>query len=218
MIRLENISKAYRTRTGRHWVFKDVGFTIRRGEKIGILGRNGAGKSTLVRLIGGIEQPTSGRIVGDMSISWPLAFSGAFQHSLTGLDNLKFICRIYDKDPEEAAVAVEEFAELGRYMKEPIKTYSAGMRARLGFGISLAVDFDCFLIDEIVAVGDKRFQEKCYDELFVKRKDRAMIIVSHNDSFVRQRCDRAAVLARGTLTEFEDMNEAYAFYQANERG
>ena len=154
MIRLENISKAYRTRTGRHWVFKDVGFTIRRGEKIGILGRNGAGKSTLVRLIGGIEQPTSGRIVGDMSISWPLAFSGAFQHSLTGLDNLKFICRIYDKDPEEAAVAVEEFAELGRYMKEPIKTYSAGMRARLGFGISLAVDFDCFLIDEIVAVGD----------------------------------------------------------------
>ena len=218
MIRLENISKAYRTRTGRHWVFKDVGFTIRRGEKIGILGRNGAGKSTLVRLIGGIEQPTSGRIVGDMSISWPLAFSGAFQHSLTGLDNLKFICRIYDKDPEEAAVAVEEFAELGRYMKEPIKTYSAGMRARLGFGISLAVDFDCFLIDELVAVGDKRFQEKCYDELFVKRKDRAMIIVSHNDNFVRQRCDRAAVLARGTLTEFEDMDEAYAFYQANERG
>ena len=123
MIRLENISKAYRTRTGRHWVFKDVGFTIRRGEKIGILGRNGAGKSTLVRLIGGIEQPTSGRIVGDMSISWPLAFSGAFQHSLTGLDNLKFICRIYDKDPEEAAVAVEEFAE-GRH---------AGQQAYTGF-------------------------------------------------------------------------------------
>ena len=153
-----------------------------------------------------------------MSISWPLAFSGAFQHSLTGLDNLKFICRVYNKDPEEAEQAVEEFAELGRYLKEPIKTYSAGMRARLGFGISLAVDFDCFLIDEIVAVGDKRFQEKCYNELFVKRKDRAMIIVSHNDNFVRDRCDRAAVLARSTLTEFDDMDEAFAFYQANATG
>jgi capsular polysaccharide transport system ATP-binding protein len=217
MISLENISKSYPTRTGRHWVFRDVSFSIGRGEKIGILGRNGAGKSTLIRLIGGIEQPSGGRIFGDMSISWPLAFSGAFQHSLTGLDNLKFICRIYDKDPVEAAEAVEEFAELGRFMKEPIKTYSAGMRARLGFGISLAVDFDCFLIDEIVAVGDKRFQEKCAEELFVKRKDRAMIIVSHNDAFVKQRCDRAAVLANKTLTEFEDMDEAYSFYRANER-
>lgn len=218
MIELDNICKAYRTRTGKHWVFQNVSFTIGRGEKIGILGRNGAGKSTLIRLIGGIEQPTSGRILSDMSISWPLAFSGAFQHSLTGMDNLKFICRIYDKDPDIAAEAVEEFAELGRYMKEPIRTYSAGMRARLGFGISLAVDFDCFLIDEIVAVGDKRFQEKCYDELFVKRKDRAMIMVSHNDGFIRERCDHAAVLAKGTLNKFDDMDEAYAFYRANERG
>ena len=110
MISLENISKSYPTRTGRHWVFRDVSFSIGRGEKIGILGRNGAGKSTLIRLIGGIEQPSGGRISGDMSISWPLAFSGAFQHSLTGLDNLKFICRIYDKDPVEAAEAVEDAA------------------------------------------------------------------------------------------------------------
>jgi capsular polysaccharide transport system ATP-binding protein len=216
MIQLHNISKAYRTRTGRHWVFRDVSFTIGRGEKIGILGRNGAGKSTLIRLIGGVEQPTGGRISSDMSISWPLAFSGAFQHSLTGLDNLRFICRIYDKDPDVAAQAVEDFAELGRYMKEPIKTYSAGMRARLGFGISLAVDFDCFLIDEIVAVGDQRFQQKCYDELFVKRRDRAMIFVSHNDGFIRARCDRAAVLAGGTLTQFDDMDAAYDYYQAQE--
>jgi len=216
MIQLHNISKAYRTRTVRHWVFRDVSFTIGRGEKIGILGRNGAGKSTLIRLIGGVEQPTGGRISSDMSISWPLAFSGAFQHSLTGLDNLRFICRIYDKDPDVAAQAVEDFAELGRYMKEPIKTYSAGMRARLGFGISLAVDFDCFLIDEIVAVGDQRFQQKCYDELFVKRRDRAMIFVSHNDGFIRARCDRAAVLAGGTLTQFDDMDAAYDYYQAQE--
>lgn len=217
MIELRNISKSYPTRSGRHWVFRDVNFTIGRGEKIGILGRNGAGKSTLVRLIGRVEQPTGGQILTDMSISWPLAFSGAFQHSLTGLDNLRFICRIYDKDIDEAAATVEEFAELGRYMREPLKSYSAGMRARLGFGISLAIDFDCFLIDEIVAVGDARFQQKCHDELFVKRKDRAMIIVSHSDSYIREHCDRASVLAGGTLAHFTDMDAAYDYYQAHDR-
>lgn len=217
MIQLENISKSYPTRSGRNWVFRDVNFTVGRGEKIGILGRNGAGKSTLIRLISRIEQPTGGRIVTDMSISWPLAFSGAFQHSLTGMDNLRFICRIYGKDPDEAARLVDDFAELGRYMREPIKSYSAGMRARLGFGISLAVDFDCFLIDEIVAVGDARFQQKCHEELFVKRRDRAMIIVSHSDSYIRDHCDRASVLALQTLTHFTDMDEAYAFYKAHER-
>ncbi|ETI59486.1 ATP-binding protein [Sphingobium sp. C100] len=216
MIQLDKVSKAYRTRTGRHWVFRDVSFTIGNSEKIGILGRNGAGKSTLIRLIGGVEQPTSGRISSEMSISWPLSFSGAFQHSLTGLDNLRFICRIYDKDPDVAAEEVENFAELGRYLKEPIKTYSAGMRARLAFGISLSVDFDCFLIDEIVAVGDQRFQDKCFQELFVKRADRAMIIVSHNDKYIRAHCDRAAVLSGGTLTQFDDMDAAYDYYQAQE--
>lgn len=217
MIRLENISKAYRTRSGRNWVFRDVDFTVAPGEKIGILGRNGAGKSTLIRLLGRVEQPTTGRIVADMSVSWPLAFSGAFQHSLTGMDNLRFICRVYGKDPDAAAAVVDEFAELGRYMREPIKTYSAGMRARLGFGISLAVDFDCFLIDEIVAVGDTRFQEKCYQELFVKRKDRAMIIVSHSDRYIRDHCDRASVLAGGTLHHFTDMDEAYDYYHKHDR-
>jgi capsular polysaccharide transport system ATP-binding protein len=215
MIRLENISKAYHIRSGRQWVFRDLNLTVERGEKIGILGRNGAGKSTLIRLIGRVEEPTSGRLVTDMSISWPLAFSGAFQQSLTGMDNLRFICRVYGTDPEEAAAKVEDFAELGRYMREPIKTYSAGMRARLGFGISLAVDFDCFLIDEIVAVGDARFQQKCHHELFEKRKDRAMIIVSHSDNYIRDHCDRASVLAGGTLAHFTDMDAAYEYYQAH---
>ncbi|MCP1470671.1 capsular polysaccharide transport system ATP-binding protein [Sphingobium sp. OAS761] len=217
MIELVDISKSYPTRAGRVSIFKDVNFTIGRGEKIGILGRNGAGKSTLVRLIGGVEQPSSGYIRSDMSISWPLAFSGAFQHSLTGMDNLRFICRVYGKDADEAARKVDDFAELGRYMREPIKTYSAGMRARLGFGISLAVDFDCFLIDEIVAVGDARFQRKCYEELFIKRKDRAMIIVSHSDNYIREHCDRASVMAGGALHHFSDMDAAYDYYQNHDR-
>lgn len=217
MIQLQNVGKAYATRRGPRWVFRNVNLTIGRGEKIGILGRNGAGKSTLIRMISGIEQLNEGRIVSDMSISWPLAFSGAFQQSLTGVDNVRFICRVYNKNVDDVIALVDDFAELGSYMHEPIKSYSAGMRARLGFGISLAVDFDCFLIDEIVAVGDARFQQKCHEELFVKRQDRAMIIVSHSDGYIREHCDWAGVLAQQTLTTFPDMDEAYAFYKAHER-
>ena len=148
-----------------------------------------------------------------MSVSWPLAFGGAFQGTLTGLDNLRFICRVYGTSTEDKIAYVQEFSELGRYLREPVKSYSAGMRARLAFAISMVVEFDCFLIDEIVAVGDSRFHEKCRIELFEKRKDRAMIIVSHDPGYVREHCDHAAVLVKGKLTAFAQVDDAFAFYQ-----
>ena len=191
----------------------DVNLTILPGEKVGILGRNGAGKSTIIRLISGAERPSAGRIRREMSVSWPLAFGGAFQGTLTGLDNLRFICRVYGTSAEDKIAYVQEFSELGRYLREPVKTYSAGMRARLAFAISMVVEFDCFLIDEIVAVGDSRFHEKCRIELFEKRKDRAMIIVSHDPGYVREHCDHAAVLVKGKLTAFDQVDDALAFYQ-----
>ena len=169
MIELRNVVKQYATRRGETTVLDDVSLRVEPGEKLGILGANGAGKSTLIRLISGAERPTAGTVSRSMSVSWPLAFSGAFQGSLTGLDNLRFICRLYDMDIKVAQPQVEDFAELGYYMREPLKTYSAGMRARLAFGISLAIDFDCFLIDEVIAVGDSRFQVRCNEELFEKR-------------------------------------------------
>lgn len=213
MIYIEHVTKRYATRCGDVTVLDDVNLTIRPGEKVGILGRNGAGKSTIIRLISGAERPSSGIIRRDMSVSWPLAFGGAFQGTLTGLDNLRFICRVYGKSTEDRIAYVQDFSELGRYLHEPVKTYSAGMRARLAFAISMVVEFDCFLIDEIVAVGDSRFHEKCRVELFEKRKDRAMIIVSHDPGYVRAHCDRAAVLVQGKLTTFEHVDEAFAFYQ-----
>lgn len=212
MIYLENVTKKYHTRGGNVTVLSDVNLTIAPGEKVGILGRNGAGKSTMIRLISGAERPDSGTVKREMSVSWPLAFGGAFQGSLTGLDNLRFICRIYDVDPIDKVAFVEEFSELGRYLREPIKTYSAGMRARLAFAISMVIEFECFLIDEIVAVGDSRFHEKCNIELFEKRKDRAMIFVSHDTNYIRTHCDRAAVLLGGKLHSFPDVNEAFTFY------
>lgn len=212
MIALENVTKRYPTRDGQVTVLDKVSLIVGRGEKVGILGRNGAGKSTMIRLISGAEAPTSGTIRREMSVSWPLAFGGAFQGTLTGLDNLRFICRVYGTSTEDKIEGVQEFSELGRYLREPVKNYSAGMRARLAFAISMAVEFDCFLIDEIVAVGDARFTEKCQHELFEKRRDRAMIIVSHQIAFVRDHCNRAAVLNGGKLETYNDVDEALAAY------
>jgi len=215
MIVLENVIKTYETRDGRRTVLDDINLKIAKGEHVGILGRNGAGKSTLIRLISGAELPTSGRIHRGISISWPLAFGGAFQGSLSGFDNLRFICRVYDAPIEPAIEFVKEFSELGSYLKEPVKKYSSGMRARLAFAISMAIEFDCFLIDEIVAVGDSRFHEKCHIELFEKRKDRAMIIVSHSMDYIRAHCEHAAVLVEGKLHSFDHVEDAFGFYQAH---
>jgi capsular polysaccharide transport system ATP-binding protein len=212
MIRLLDVNKSYGTRSGPVHVLRDINLAVDSGERVGILGRNGAGKSTLIRLISGAEFPSSGIIERDMSVSWPLAFGGAFQGSLTGLDNLRFICRIYGVDPDDKVAFVQEFSELGIFLWEPIKSYSSGMRARLAFAISMVIEFDCFLIDEIIAVGDARFHEKCNHELFVKRADRAMILVSHDPSYIRAHCSRAAVLVDGQLHHLPSVDEAFDFY------
>jgi capsular polysaccharide transport system ATP-binding protein len=214
MISIENVTKVYSTRQGPRTVLNNVCLKVAGAEKIGILGRNGAGKSTMVRIISGSEMPTRGKIKRDMSVSWPLAFGGAFQGSLSGLDNLRFICRVYNAPIEPAIEFVKEFSELGVYLKEPVKKYSSGMRARLAFAISMAVEFDCFLIDEIIAVGDSRFHEKCQHELFEKRKDRAMIIVSHSTAYIREHCSSAAVLVDGHLHSFDAVEAALEFYDA----
>lgn len=215
-IEFRDVNKSYVTRQGTVSILKNVSMRLDAGEHVGILGQNGAGKSTLIRILGGAERPTSGEVRRDMSVSWPLAFGGAFLGALTGADNVRFVCRLYGVDPEDKMAFVEEFTELGRYLREPVKSYSSGMRARLAFAVSMAIDFDCYLIDEIVAVGDERFKRKCQFELFEKRRDRAMLIVSHNADFVRQHCQRASVLSSGVLTNFANTEEAFAFYASHE--
>lgn len=213
MIRLTDIRKCYPVRGGEVEVLKGINLEVKRGERVGIVGGNGAGKSTLIRLISGIERQTSGLIERDMQISWPLAFTGAFQGALTGLDNLRFICRVYGIDYREVIDFVEDFSQLGRFLREPIKVYSSGMRARLAFAVSMMVDFDCYLIDEVVAVGDARFQARCQEELFEKRADRAIIIVSHEAHYLRTHCDRGCVLERGVLHHFADVDAALEHHE-----
>jgi capsular polysaccharide transport system ATP-binding protein len=214
MISIEAVRKTYRTRLGARTILDGVNLRLERGRNIGILGRNGAGKSTLIRILAGAERPTSGRIVRGMSISWPLAFGGAFQPHLTGLDNLKFVCRIYGVDYREKVQFVEDFTELGVYFREPVSHYSMGMSTRLAFALSMAVEFDCFLIDETMAVGDSRFHERCHNELFVKRKDRAFILVSHDPNEIRRHCESACVLHHGKIHNFANIDAAYAFYES----
>jgi capsular polysaccharide transport system ATP-binding protein len=213
MIRVENVTKTYSTRKGLHTVLDGVSFELGRGRNLGILGRNGAGKSTLIRLISGAESPTSGRIVRAMSVSWPLAFGGAFQTHLTGLDNLKFVCRIYGVDYKPLVPFVEDFTELGVYFREPVVHYSHGMLTRLAFALSMAVEFDCFLIDEAMVVGDARFHERCHVELFHKRKDRAFILVTHDANVIKLYCENACVLHEGRLLDFPTVDAANDFYR-----
>lgn len=212
MIALENVTKDYHTRQGPNRVLDAINLTVGYGEKIGILGRNGAGKSTTIRILSGAELPTSGRITRNMSVSWPLAFGGAFQPSLTGLDNLKFICRVYGKDFTTAIDFVRDFSELGKYFFEPVRHYSSGMRARLAFAISMIIEFDCFLVDEVVAVGDSRFHQKCHTELFEKRNERAFVIVSHDVGYVREHCNKFYVIRNSKMWQFSDCEEAVQFY------
>lgn len=212
MLSVEHVSKMYATRRGLREVLKDVTFQLNRGENLGILGRNGAGKSTLIRLISGAERPTSGVIHRGMSVSWPLAFSGAFHTHLTGLDNLKFVCRIYGVDYKPLVPFVEDFTELGIYFREPVMHYSHGMSTRLAFALSMAIEFDCFLIDEAMVVGDVRFHERCHIELFHKRKDRAFILVTHDANVIKLYCKNACVLHDGHLLPFPTVDAAYNFY------
>jgi capsular polysaccharide transport system ATP-binding protein len=189
-------------------LFDNLSFSLPRSGRLAVLGRNGQGKSTLIKILGGVLAPTAGKVHWDLIPSWPLGFAGAFQGSLTGMDNILFISRIYRKPSAEIIRRTEEFAELGQALTQPIRQYSTGMRARLAFGLSLAIDFDCYLVDEVIAVGDSSFARKCEHELFGKRGHRAFIVASHDLGFVREKCERALVIEGGQATMYNDINEA----------
>lgn len=212
MIRAEHVSKSYRRHGGRHIVLDDLNFELPKGRRLALLGRNGSGKSTLIRLFGKVELPDHGRIVHKMSVSWPLGFSGSFQGSLSGLDNVRFIARIYRADYTRLRAFVDDFAELGKFLYEPVKTYSAGMRARLAFALSIAIDFECYLIDEVVLVGDQRFHARCREALYDRQMGRSLIIATHDVHFVQENCDSALVLTGGKAHYFDRVADALPLY------
>ena len=193
-------------------LFSNLSFSLKRDGRLAILGRNGQGKSSLIRMLGGIDRPSEGFIDWSMTTSWPIGFGGGFQGSLTGLDNVRFLARLYRRDYKDLRDRVDDFAELGSSLRRPVKHYSSGMRARLAFGLSLAIEFDCYLIDELVAVGDARFQRKCQEELFQHRVHRAFLMASHDVHLIASYCDKALIIESGRAKMFEDVQEAVEVY------
>ena len=213
-LELKNIYKSYPIHHGRDMrvILDDINFSIYPSDRLGIMGPNGAGKSTLIQLISGSLYPDKGSIYRGMSISWPLAFGGAFQGSLTGRDNAKLLARVYNVDIEKTIDFVESFTEFGIYFDEPVRSYSTGMNSRLGFALSMAIDFDCYLVDEIISVGDYKFNKKCQDEL-IQRAEKAMIMVSHHVDLIRNNCTKAGFLQHGKLHMYNDIEEAIYAYE-----
>lgn len=213
MIELIDVEKTYRSRRGgRKTVFSDVNLRLEKGYNYGMLGLNGAGKSTLLRLIAGAERPSSGIINRDVSISWPLGLASSFHGSLSGVENLRFVARIYQADIDEVTDFCAWFSELGKALYHPVKTYSSGMRARLAFGLSMAINFQVYVIDESLSVGDRTFQEKARNEFASRREYSDIILTSHSNELIRQFCDRAGVIAGGRVTLFDTLDEAEDFY------
>ncbi len=215
MIRLENVTKTYRTNAGRHTVFRDLNLEIPSGCGMAFLGRNGVGKTTLVNIIGGAEKADSGRIYTSSSVSWPVGLAGGFQPSLTPRENVKFVARLYADKREIRRVVeyVRDFAEIGEYFDMPVRTLSSGMKSRISFGLSMAFDFDYYLIDEVTAVGDPQFRKKCDDLLRKKRALNAgFVVVSHQMGIVRAFCNRAAVLSHDGVRVYDDVESAIKVY------
>ncbi len=216
MIEIRNLTKSYRTNAGRKYVFRDLSLVIPSNRNVALIGRNGAGKSTLMRLLAGQDMPDSGQIISAETISWPVGLTGGFQGSLTGRQNTKFVARLYGanrNDIKTIVNKVESFAEIGEYFDQPVNTYSSGMRGRVAFGMSLAFDFDYYLIDEAMSVGDAHFKRKAAAALKDRINQAKIILVSHGMTQVRTMCDLVVLLKDGEAKIFDDVEEGIAAYE-----
>ena len=215
MIRLEHVTKTFVLNGRRKTVARDIMVDFPTGAAVGLMGRNGAGKTTLLQMIAGNMEPTSGRILSTGTISYPVGFAGSFSPDLTGAQNARFVARIYGVDTEALIDFVEDFAELGQHFHLPFRTYSAGMRSRLAFGVSMAIPFDTYLVDEVTSVGDAAFRDKSAAVFQERMASSGAIFISHSTAMVRILCDMGAVLEHGRLTLYDDVDEAIARHEAN---
>jgi capsular polysaccharide transport system ATP-binding protein len=216
MLELRQLTKWYPTPHGRRYIFRDLNFTFPAGANIGLIGRNGAGKSTLLRLLGGIDQPDHGAVVTDARISFPVGLSGGFLPQLTARDNVSFVGRIHGAHGallRQMVRRVEEFAEIGDYFDLPMRSFSSGMRSRVAFGMSMAFDFDYYLIDEVMAVGDAHFKAKSKAALLERLQSANVILTSHSMSDIRQFCNMVVHVDHGQVTVYEDIEAGIRAYQ-----
>ncbi|BAJ00585.1 ABC transporter ATP-binding protein [Shewanella violacea] len=216
MIHFEGVNKYYPTKQGRHYVFKDLNISLPTDRNVAILGPNGVGKSTLIRMMGGADMPNSGRIHSEKNISWPLGLQGGLQGSMTARENVRFVARIHGyKNTKPIEQQVQDFAEIGKFFDEPVKTYSSGMRSRITFGLTMGFDFDfdVLLIDELGAVGDANFRKKSEQMLLDKYDKTKLIMVNHSIVGLKKFCDSGVVIKNQGLYFFENVDDAIQEYQ-----
>ena len=213
MIIVENLWKTYVASGQEKIVARGINLEFPQGRSIALLGQNGAGKSTFLRMISGAEPPDYGTIKREGSVSWPIGFAGSFHPDLTGAQNIRFVARVYGVDSEDLVDFVEEFAQLGSHFHAPFRTYSSGMKARLGFGVSMGIDFDVYLIDEVTAVGDADFRRKSLQMLNQNIGKKSAIIVSHSMQFVKGTCDGGVVFVNGSAKFFNNVERAITVHE-----
>ena len=218
MIVVTDVHKRYQTDHGLGpWVLKGVDLTIPRHVSVGLVGGNGAGKSTLLRIIGGVDHPNKGHVKRTCRVSWPMGFGGGLQSSLSGRQNAKFVCRIHGHHTAEALNDrlryIQDFAQLGTSFEEPVKTYSSGMKSRLQFALSLAIDFDVYISDEVTAAGDALFKKKA-KAAFSNLTNRAgLIMVSHSEGTLKQFCQAGIWLNQGQAHWYDQIDDALRAYK-----
>jgi len=218
MIRLENLSKTFILKGQRKVVADNINVTFPTGVSVALLGRNGAGKSSLLSMISGTLNPDEGQITSTGTVSWPVGFAGSFHRDLTGAQNVRFIARVYGVDTAGLVAFVEDFAELDKHFHLPVRTYSAGMKSRLSFGVSMGIRFDTYLVDEVTSVGDAAFRRKSGITFNARMQDSGAIVVTHGMDMVRQMCTAGAVLEGGRLDYYDDVEAAIAHHEDNSGG
>ncbi|MBN7787208.1 ABC transporter ATP-binding protein [Ponticoccus gilvus] len=217
MIELRNLTKTFTVEGQRTVVVNRVNAVFPTGVSVGLLGRNGAGKSTLLKIIAGTMNPTSGRVISDGTVSWPVGFAGSFHPELTGAQNTRFIARVYGVDTDALVEFVEDFAELGVHFHQPFGTYSSGMRSRLAFGVSMGIRFDTYLVDEVTSVGDASFKEKSSSIFKRRMQESGAIVVSHSMAMMENLCDMGMVLENGNLVVHDTIQDAIKHHLRNMR-
>lgn len=197
----------------------DMSFTIKQGESVALFGRNGAGKSTLLKMITGVVYPTKGEVIVNGRVSALLELTAGFDQEFTGRENIYLrgqLMGIPKKEIEELEEQIVEFADIGEYMDQPVRTYSSGMKARLGFAINVNVEPEILIVDEALSVGDKAFRVKCNQKIKEILADGKVtfLFVTHSTDVAMNFCNRGIVLKKGKMLLDADVKEAVDFYEA----
>ena len=218
MLIFENVTKCYQLKGIRKVIFQNLSFAFPVDKNVAIMGKNGEGKSTMMRLLAGTEVPDSGKIYRSQKVSWPLGFAGGFNGDMTGIENICFVSRIYGENTDKVIAYVKDFAELGPSIRLPIKTYSSGMKARLAFGLSMAINFEIYLIDEITSVGDENFRKKSQAVFHEKLSTSQVIMISHSVDTIKDYCSCGFLLEKGKVQYYSTVDDLLGAYHAsNER-